>query len=134
MNKLTIRIVGITLLLGIALFFVADKLDKPIQTEKIVIIEEVTFSGIIKEPIQIQPMTASMLKAIQVQGVKNLSAKEFGLLKASFKSKNVEAMTMNELTILNQATTRKIKESGNPLQFNSNLNGIEYIEFLINNL
>jgi len=141
--KLTIRIVGATLLLGIGLFFIADELDKPIKVEEVIIepevIEEVLGEVVIKKPIQIQPMTAPMLKIIEKQGVKNLNATEFNQLKASFKLRKANIIStgvinINELTILNQATTRKIKESGKPLQINSSLNGVQYIEFLIESL
>jgi len=120
-----------------------DLLEKPIKAEEVIIepevIEEVLGEVVIKKPIQIQPMTAPMLKVMEKQGVKNLNATEFNQLKASFKLRKANIIStgvinINELTILNQATTRKIKESGKPLQINSSLNGVQYIEFLIESL
>ncbi len=136
MNK-TIKIVILAFITGILLFgigiYVANYNLEP------EVIEEVLGEVVIKKPIQIQPMTAPMLKIIEKQGVKNLNATEFNQLKASFKLRKANIIStgvinINELTILNQATTRKIKESGKPLQINSSLNGVQYIEFLIESL
>ena len=136
MNK-TIKIVILAFITGILLFgigiYVANYNLEP------EVIEEVLGEVVIKKPIQIQPMTAPMLKIIEKQGVKNLNATEFNQLKASLKLRKANIIStgvinINELTILNQATTRKIKESGKPLQINSSLNGVQYIEFLIESL
>jgi len=136
MNK-TIKIVILAFITGILLFgigiYVANSNLEP------EVIEEVLGEVVIKKPIQIQPMTAPMLKIIEKQGVKNLNATEFNQLKASLKLRKANiistgVISINELTILNQATTRNIKESGKPLQIDPSMNGVQYIEFLIESL
>ena len=136
MNK-TIKIVILAFITGILLFgigiYVANYNLEP------EVIEEVLGEVVIKKPIQIQPMTAPMLKIIEKQGVKNLNATEFNQLKASLKLRKANiistgVISINELTILNQATTRNIKESGKPLQIDPSMNGVQYIEFLIESL
>jgi len=140
-----IAILGTVIIIALMGFVIAsewEELPEPLVVKEEVVeevIEEVLGEVVIKKPIQIQPMTAPMLKIIEKQGVKNLNATEFNQLKASLKLRKANiistgVISINELTILNQATTRNIKESGKPLQIDPSMNGVQYIEFLIESL